>query len=268
MTASSAPARRSFRGRTFVLALVSTLAATLLGALVVPMIIRPGVTAETRLVVGIQSRGAQTVPGYAQATVTLAETDARFITMDTVNKSQSPTLTDVQATAIPSNPVIRIQASAGNAKDARSGAAAAAQALIKSVNQVSSTTVDKTRQIYLTKRAADVSAQANDQLLQAEIAANPNPSDQLKSAYQAAVTAAALTALESDTYDNILRSQLQAGADQSTGLTVIMAPQVTSTTKNPMLLGALLGGALAVLGWGSASIIREARRREQASPSD
>jgi hypothetical protein len=252
--------------RRWILALVSILAAALLGALIVPTIIRPSVSAETRLVVGDQTLGAQTVPGYAQATTTLAETYARFITMGTVKTSESRTLSDVQATVIPNNPVIRVQATAGNQKDALSAAAAAAQALIKSVNQVSGSTIDTSRKAFVNKLAASADADATTARLKNEIAATTTPSDKLNSEYQAAVTTSTLARIEVDAYRTIVQNQLEAGKNQSTGLTVIMQPQVLSTNKRPILLGALLGGALAVLGWGGASIIGQARRREQASP--
>lgn len=181
MTAHSSRVERSRAGaeylaslgsrRTLILALVSILAATLLGALIVPMISRPSVTAETRLVVGDQTLGAQTVPGYALATTTLAETYARFITMGTVKKSESRTLSDVQATVIPNNPVIRVPATAGNQKDAFSGAAAAAQALIKSVNQVSGSTIDTSRKTLVNKLTASADADAATARLKDEIAA-------------------------------------------------------------------------------------------------
>jgi hypothetical protein len=253
--------------RTLILAVVSILAATLLGALIVPMISRPSVSAETRLAVGDQTLGAQTVPGYAQATTTLAETYARFITMGTVKKSESRTLSDVQATVIPNNPVIRVQATAGNQKDALSGAAAAAQALIQSGNQVSGGTIDTSRKILVSKLTASAEADAVTARLKNKIAETTTPSDKLNSEYQAAITASTLARIEADAYTAIVQNQLEAGKSQGTGLTVIMQPQVLSTNKKPLLLGALLGGAFAVLGWGGGSIIRQARRREQAGPT-
>jgi hypothetical protein len=68
------------------------------------------------------------------------------------------------------------------------------------------------------------------------------PSDKLKSEYQAAVTTSTFTRIEADAYRTIVENQLEAGKNQSAGLTVIMEPQMLSTDKKPMLLGALLGG--------------------------
>ncbi|MEP7368295.1 MAG: hypothetical protein ABI662_01485 [Dermatophilaceae bacterium] len=253
------------RGSRTVLAFVvgSTLGAALVGALLLQLVVGPNVTAETRLVVGVQSLGVQKVPGYTNATLGLAETYARFITTDTVKQPKSSTLVKVATTVIPDTPVIRVQATAANAKDARSGAAAGAQALIEAVSHVSGSTVEKSRQTFLTKRALSVSAQTEADTLHGQLAATPYD-DNLSSAYSAAVNKAALARLEADTSDRILRNQLQAGADQSVGVTVIAQPQVTSAQSRPLLLGALLGAALAVLAWGGVSILRQARRPEPA----
>lgn len=274
MTTSSAPvgSRRGEAGhsatvhsrRTVIFGLVSTLGATLLGALLGPMIILPTVTAETRLVVGDQTLKAQKVPGYVVATVALAETYARFITKDTIRDSESGTLSDVQATVIPDNPIVRIEAKADNAHDALMGAATAAQALIESVSQVSGSAIDRTRQTFLEKRAAYTTIQMQVDSLKAEIAAPGNASDELRSRYEAALTTLALAQLESDAYGMMVQDQLAPAAEESTGLTIIMKPQVSSTENEPMLMGALLGGALAVLGWGSASMIRQAHRHDRA----
>jgi len=261
------PAHLSLLGSTrmLVIAIVSTLAAALIGALVFPALMPAGVTAETRLVVGNQTLGAQRVPGYAEATVTLAETYARFITMGTVKKAAAPTLSDLQATVIPGNPVIRVQATAANARDASAGVAAAAQALIKSVNQVAGTSVDQTREIYLAKRTASDQAQAKVDFYRALVTNSTKPSATLLAAQEAAVRTAALARIESDAYVTIVQNELVDGTIQSAGLTVIMDPLVSAPSKKPMLLGLLLGGGLAVLGWGAASVIGQARRREQAS---
>jgi hypothetical protein len=253
--------------RLLIIAVVSTLLATVIGALVVPMFLRPAVTAETRLVVGNQTLGAQRVPGYASATVTPAETYARFITMEQVTKAQSATLSDVQATVIPNNPVIRIEVTAGNAKDARSGAAAAARDLVVAVNQVSGNTIDASQQMYLQKRTASDQAQGVVDQLTTQVKGTLHPSAKLLADQQSAIINASLARIESDAYVTIVRNELMDGTTQSAGLTIIMAPLVTATDKRPMMLGALLGGGLAILIWAGVSIVGQARRREQGSPA-
>lgn len=246
-------------------AVISTLAAALLGALVFPSLLPAGVTAETRLVVGNQTLGAQRVPGYAEATVTLAETYARFITLGTIKKSQSPTVRDLQATVIPGNPVIRIQATADNPRDASAAVSAAGQALMTSVDKVSGSSVEQTRATYLAKRTASDDARARADELAALVRQSANPGKKLLADQEEAVRTAALARIESDAWVTIVQNELVDGTVQSAGLTVIMDPLVAPASKKPILLGLLLGGGLAVLGWGAASVIGQARRREEAS---
>lgn len=221
------------RGRALVVGLVATLAVALRGALLVPLVIQTNVVADTRLVVGDQTLGAQMVPGYTLATVTLAETYARFITKDSVKNPELGSLIDLQATVIPDNPVLRIQATAKKAKDALSGVAAAARMLTKSVSQVSGGTVAASEREFVAKRTEYATAQSAADVIQAEISRTPSPTSQVKTEYQTALTAAALAQLESDASGRILQNQMEAAANRSTGLTVIMEPQVSSNDTQP-----------------------------------
>jgi hypothetical protein len=253
--------------RAVVLGVIATLAFALLGAAVAPTLLRSGISAETRLVVGDQTLGAQMVPGYTLATVTLAETYARFINRDTVARPELSTVADLHASVIPNNPIIRIQATADNAADAVAGVTAAARILTESVSSVSARSTEASRQDFVATRTAYAAAQAKAEALGAEISAAAKPSDKAKADHQAAVTNAALAQLESDAVGRLLQTQIEAGADKSTGLTTIMSAQVSSSDPKPRLFGALVGAALVVLIWAAASIVGQTRRGSQARVS-
>lgn len=202
------------------------------GAALAAVLLPPRVAYETRLVVGTSELSAQQVPYYSTATVSLAETYARYITeVDGAGHAA-----ELSASVIAETPVLRIEAVAPRAEDAKAAAEQAAANLMTKVNEGRSADF---------ARLSDAVAQASNDLAElqgaeARLPENASASERARVAADIRLAELRLTAA-SDVYRNAQVADL----NPTLQLSVIQeAFPVTETLPRPLLVGALAGGAL------------------------
>lgn len=224
---------RTHRLRQFAFIVIAIALWALLGALLLPLLKTPTVTAESRLVVGDQSLEAQAVPGYVTATQQLATTYARLVSSDGI-KAAAGNDAVITATPIPESVVIRIDATAATSEQAIHAADIAAQALIEAVAASGGAdALARTQRALIQARTAQ--RQADDRLSAAA------PTDKAAVADESFIAEVRVRAI-TQAYQDQLASELKG----STTPTVTQKAAVTSSERPKLAtLGALGGAGLA-----------------------
>lgn len=231
--------------RAWILSALVVVAGLVLGALAGAAVLGGRVSAETRLVVGDQTIRAQSVPGYALATMQLAATYSRLVSSDSVT-GRMPEGVTVDASPIPDSGIVRVVAQADDEATAISAADTAAEALIAAADTAQSKSGgDAVAEEYLVARRDLFEKQAKAR------AATATAQD---------VFAVDLAQARVDAMAQAYREQVISASNNATGLAVTQKAQpVSSTTPRAGALGALAGGALAVLLVGIAYLVRVRR---------
>lgn len=229
---------------------------------------RPAVhTAESRLLVGGLNVEAQAVPGFVEASRTLAETYSRLVSTRAIEERVAEILKvdveevegNVDATSVPESSIIKVTGEGDDAEDAVRYAAAAAEALEDYADQSATTEelttlLDEFRQASLTLNQVTARRDALERQYNARVDAGSATQDDVDAvtAAQADVDSAKL---EADTLAAAYTEQRElstgsgnidliapasyVGDDRSRNLQLAVAA--------PLLLGLIAGVALATL---------------------
>lgn len=220
-----------------ILVLVLAVVGAAIGAIFGPR----DVAYEARVVVGSRDLSAQQVPFYSTATVSLAETYARYVTEE--DGVDLPFDVTVTASVIADTPVVRIQATAPVEDNAKRAAQQVAENLVTEVNEGSTS-----RTTGLADAIADLSRRLSELNIQADALEAAGDTDELVRVQ----TDIRLAELELDALSTAYREALTTEVNPATQLSIIQsAYRVTETAPRPVLVGALAGalvGGLATLG--------------------
>lgn len=240
--AQGGTSHRSVRriGRVLAFAGVVILLTTVLGAALAALFVPTTYTYEARVVVGTRELAAQQVPGYTNATISLAETYARYVTEDpTTDSSQAI----VSATMIPETPVIRIQATAPSAEEAESVAQQTTDDLLTEVNDPS-----VANHVSLGADIAELTSELADLGVQLEALDDDAGEEAVR-----LETAIRLAELRLDALSTSYRDAYSVELAPTTQLTLVQPAQaVTETVPQPVLVGGVAGallGGLITLTW-------------------
>lgn len=234
--------------------LISLAVMGLLGGLAGWLLLPRTVTGEARLVVGEQSIKAQSVPAYAVATQQLADTFARLISADAVRSHIGPGIRDVQATAIPSSAIIRVQASADDPTAAAEGANVAADALIEVARraQGDGSTADLGRQYVQARKSLQEAQEREDRASQGDQASAEE--------VQSLQGEVALAQLQVDALAQAYQQSISSLAGGVVGVTRVQdGVPVTSTAPRAVVIGVLGGMFCAGALWSLATLLRRPR---------
>lgn len=241
--------------------IVSAIIAAVVGAGLGWRLVPQPAVAEARVAVGDRSIAAVMVPGYTDATVSLAESFARYITLDSVKSSVPPSVTQVEATAIPTTPVIRIQVTAATTADAIKGANAAAKALVDQVSASDPTSAQITslKAQYTEAMQKQYQLQARANTLSRASGADPT-NDALVVEARNAQVQAAVAKSEADGLAAAYSNAIETSVGGHPVLTVVSQAAEVTDTKRPIMLGALAGLGLALVAWAAVLTLLQARR--------
>ncbi|MFK5582847.1 hypothetical protein [Serinicoccus sp. LYQ131] len=197
---------------------------------------------ETRVVVGTRDLTAQQVPYYSTATVSLAETYARYVTEEE-GADLSPDVT-VTASVIADSPVIRILATSSVEADAERAAEQTAENLIAEVNEGTTGRVAD-----LSQEIVDLSREIDDLNLSVDELDAQDDREQLLGLN----TEVRLAELELAALSDAYREAQAEALNPATQLSLVQPSYpVTETVPRPTLVGAVAGAlisGLAILGW-------------------
>ena len=229
----------------------------------------PVFTSEAELNAGSLDAQAQAIPGYVEASQTLAEAYARIVQ---TTKIQAPVAHDMgrtpdyvashlTAASVPSNPVFRIDGTGGSAVDARSLALAATQEIVKYAHT----------QTTPPNAAGALSEYMKQSVLASQLASRVG---QLRVRFGPSPTAAQQAQL-SRLQERAASAQLQANASQQlyiaaitnttgAGTVIVLSPAGAATSNRKQTAEiAGFGGAVVgcVIGSGLAVALAARRRR-------
>jgi uncharacterized protein involved in exopolysaccharide biosynthesis len=239
----------------------------LVPALALALARQPVYSAEARLLVGGFNVEAQAVPGFVEASRTLAETYSRLVPTRAVGERVAEILEldidqvsgNIDATSVPESSIIKVTGTGGDAGEAVRYAAAAAQALEDYADQAASSTdietlLDEYRQASLTLNQVTGRATALRAQYDALVAAGTDTEADLE-ALSAAEADVARAQLEAETLANAYAASRERSG--SSGNIDLVAPATSvgsDRSKNlqlaiagPLLLGLVAGVALATL---------------------
>lgn len=164
-TGSAAPSPLQSLLRRWPLALAAGLVLALLGFLLAGLL-PSKTTAEARVAVGPGDMSAGAVAGFPEATRSMAEDYARWVTTTGVQQGGAATIT---ASPVPESNVIRVEAEAGDAATATKAAQQTAESLVASVNKGRSES-DPDQTLQNIRRLSSQWAAARTELSRAESA--------------------------------------------------------------------------------------------------
>lgn len=239
----AAPAARPslFSGRSLLIQGLIVLLCALLGGAAAWLVAEPRRSAESRLIVGTQDLGAQRIPYYSTATITLAETYARYLMEGGLSTS---TDAQVEASAVPGTPVVRIVATAATQEQATAAAQEASRLLVERVGEAGA---ERTGQ--LEEEFRDTS-QTVATLRSGAEGGTPEQTAELR-----------LAELRLEALGNSYRDAYSAEVAPATDLQVVQdAMPVTVGLQQPVLLGALAGAMLAGLVLVARAALQHTRR--------
>lgn len=239
----------------------------LVPALALALARQPVYSAEARLLVGGFNVEAQAVPGFVEASRTLAETYSRLVTTGAIEERAAELLEldivqingKIEATAVPESSIIRVIGTGDDEGEAIRNSAAAAQALEDYADQSGGTEdadalLDEFRRATVALNQAAIRRDALQAQYDARVAAGSATEDDL----------AALTAAEADVDRGELEVDVLKGvyankrnSSGGSGNLDLVAPASATgndRSKNlqlavagPLLLGSIAGVALATL---------------------
>jgi hypothetical protein len=239
----------------------------LVPALVVALARPPVHTAEARLLVGGLNVEAQAVPGFVEASRTLAETYSRLVSTRAVEERVAAILQvdvedvvgHVDATSVPESSIIKVSGEGDDAESAVRFAAAAAQALDDYADEAATTAeldalLDEFRQASLTLNQAIARRDALDRQYNARLDAGSATDADLE-ALTAAQADLDRARLEADTLATAYSEQRELST--GSGNLDLIAPashggddrgrNLQLAIAAPVLLGLIAGVALATL---------------------
>jgi capsular polysaccharide biosynthesis protein len=234
----------------------------LVPSLFLAFITQPVHTSEARLLVGGFDVQAQAVPGFVEASRTLASTYARLVSTPAIVKPVADALGapasevsgHISATSVPDSSIIRVEGTADNERDATRFADAAATAL-KEYASGGAVDADSVLAEYQQAATADAAAQASLVQIKAAVAASPAPSEALRTQQAEAQAAADAAKLQADTVAERYRALQQRSGTSSSIELVAPAAYVGSDRRSTLQLaavtaiglGLVVGVALATL---------------------
>lgn len=203
-----------------------------LGAAAAAILVPPQRVHEVRLVVGTRELSAQQVPYYSTATLSLAETYARYVTEALATGAEA----SISASVIAGTPVIRIQASASTDDASRKAVEQASIHLMTQVNAGGSENLERLRTavVEASEEVAELKA------ARAALKAGASADRRVQAETRVRLAELRLVAA-SEAYRSAQLSNLNA----TTQLAVIQpAYSVTESLPKPILAGAIGGGVL------------------------
>lgn len=242
-------------------------------ALLVALAKQPVHTSEARLLVGGFDVEAQAVPGFVEASRTLASTYARLVTtpavLDLVAEQLDMDADDldghVDATSVPESSIIRIEGMASSPRQATRYADAAAEALLQYASSTgAATNADDVLEEYESAAADNAAAQAALAEVERAVTAAAAPSAELRAQQAAARATADAASLRASTIaERYSLVQRNAGG---TGQVRLVAPASYSGDDRRSTLQIAIAASLGlglVAGIALATIVVNARTQER-----
>jgi len=250
----------------------------LVPALALALARQPVYSAESRLLVGGFNVEAQAVPGFVEASRTLAETYSRLVPTRAVEERVAEILDldvdqvtgNIDATSVPESSIIKVVGEGNDSAEAIRFAAAAAQALEDYADQAASSTdlevlLDEFRQASLTLNTTTARRDALQRQYEARVEAGSVTDNDLE-ALAAAEADVDRAQLEADTLASVYaEARDRSGGSGNIDLVAPATAAGSDRSKNlqlaiagPVLLGIIAGVALATL---------VANRRETPAPA-